>query len=243
MTQHQSQRRCTWGRARQCGRLHSLQTRLASGCGEIFTNGRTGSTSRRTLWTVPRVSRDRTVAALQRAAPALRQFIEGKFTLLARATPIPTRLSERAHYYCIEGLMECLEGVDRRFAAKKGSGHRRLCAHDHPDWQHHQDTSGLSVRLCGGSSATHTARRVSPRHTSRRPVPPQSQIKERHHPNIGGASSKLVMVPEADWCDQLVDGSDKETLWMHKHTELKAAVAKNGTIPDSECTRKHRVQA
>ena len=37
------------------------------------------------------------------------------------------------------------------------------------------------------------------------------------------------MVPEADWCDQLVDGSDKETLWMHKHTELKAAVAKNGT--------------
>ena len=140
MTQHQSQRRCTWGRARQCGRLHSLQTRLASGCGEIFTNGRTGSTSRRTLWTVPRVSRDRTVAALQRAAPALRQFIEGKFTLLARATPIPTRLSERAHYYCIEGLMECLEGVDRRFAAKKGSGHRRLCAHDHPDWQHHQDT-------------------------------------------------------------------------------------------------------
>ena len=59
----------------------------------------------------------------------------------------------------------------------------------------------------------------------------------------------MVMVPEADWCDQLVDGSDKETLWMHKHTELKAAVAKNGTIPDSdapgstECKHDHRTMS
>ena len=46
----------------------------------------------------------------------------------------------------------------------------------------------------------------------------------------------MLTVPGADGCDQLVDDGGDATLLMHKGTELEAAFAKDGTLPDPEST-------
>ena len=46
----------------------------------------------------------------------------------------------------------------------------------------------------------------------------------------------MLTVPGADGCNQLEDDGGDATLLMHMVTELEAAFAKNGTLPDPEGT-------
>merc|ERR1712107_33875 len=55
-------------------------------------------------------------------------------------------------------------------------------------------------------------------------------------PEYWWCTEQMLTVPGADGCDQLVDDGGDATLLMHKGTELEAAFAKDGTLPDPEST-------
>jgi len=55
-------------------------------------------------------------------------------------------------------------------------------------------------------------------------------------PEYWWCTEQMLTVPGADGCDQLVDDGGDATLLMHKGTELEAAFAKDGSLPDPEST-------